>query len=473
MSQRLKVFLGPMACVLVASSGSWLGLSSEQGLTLAAAVWMLVWWVSEAVPIAVTSLLPIVLFPALGLMDVGEAASSYGSHYVFLFLGGFLIAISLEKWNLHERLALGVLLRAGNSRRRLVGGFMVATALLSMWISNTATALMMLPIALSVISQVPGPKGDRFPLALLLGTAYAANIGGFTTLVGTPPNVAMAGIYFDQTGKEVPFFAWMLFAFPMGVVLLLAVHWMLTRWLTPVAKGPIGTSGTWFREELARLGSVTMAERRVGWVFGLTAMLWMIRRPLNEGLGLNLDDTGIAMAGGLALFLIRSDRRGGAPLLEWKDTQRLPWDILLLFGGGLTLARALGNAGLIEALADGLAGSGTWPWWAVAAALTAMGLLLTEVMSNLALTVVFVPVVIGLAERLGLPPLLFAVPLTLASSCAFMLPMATPPNAIVFGSGRVRIRDMARVGLWLNGLAIALIVAISWLALRPWMEAFC
>jgi sodium-dependent dicarboxylate transporter 2/3/5 len=473
MTARWKVWLGPAACAVVAFVASAAGLSSDQGLTLAAAAWMLVWWISEAVPIAVTSLLPIVLFPALGLMGVGEATVSFGSHYVFLFLGGFLIALALEKWNLHERLALWVLLRAGNSRRRLVGGFMVATALLSMWISNTATTLMMLPIALSVISQVPSADGDRFPLALLLGTAYAANIGGFTTLVGTPPNVAMAGIYFEQTGSEVPFFAWMLFAFPLGVVLLFAVHAVLTRWLIPVTPGAIGTSGTWFREQLERLGAVAQAERRVGWVFGLTALLWMLRRPLNEGLGLNLDDTGIAMAGGLVLFLVRSERGGGARLLEWKDTQRLPWDILLLFGGGLTLARALGNAGLIEALAHGLAGAESWPWWAVAAVLTAMGLLLTEVMSNLALTVVFVPVVIELAESLGLPPLLFAVPLTLASSCAFMLPMATPPNAIVFGSGKVRIRDMARAGMWLNGLAILLIVAISWLALRPWMEAFC
>lgn len=473
MTAGRNVWLGPLACAVVASTAPSLGLSSEQGLTLAAAAWMLVWWIGEAVPIAVTSLLPIVLFPVLGLMEVGEATASYGSHYVFLFLGGFLIALALEKWNLHERLALWILMRVGNSRRRLVGGFMVATALLSMWISNTATTLMMLPIALSVISQVPGPQGDRFPLALLLGTAYAANIGGFTTLVGTPPNVAMAGIYFEQTGNEVPFFAWMLFAFPLGGVLLFAVHALLTRWLVPVAKGPIGTSGTWFRDEWARLGAVAQAERRVGWVFALTAALWMLRRPLNQYVGLNLDDTGIAMAGGLALFLIRSEPKGGSPLLEWRDTQRLPWDILLLFGGGLTLARALGDAGLIEALAAGLAGAGTWPWWAVAAALTAMALLLTEVMSNLALTVVFVPVVIQLAETLGLPPLLFAVPLTLASSCAFMLPMATPPNAIVFGSGKVRIRDMARVGLWLNALAIALIVALSGLALRPWMEAFC
>ena len=469
-----KLLSGPVAFALVFMLSQIGGLSENQSLTLSCAAWMLVWWIGEAVPIAVTSLLPIVLFPATGLMPIAQVTAPYGSHYVFLFLGGFLIALALEKWNLHRRLALWVLIRSGNSRRQLVGAFMLATALLSMWISNTATTLMMLPIAASVMTHIPQPEGghDRFPLALLLGTAYAANIGGFTTLVGTPPNVAMAGIYFEQTQQEVPFFAWMLFALPLGAVMLVAVYWMLTRWLTPVATGPVGTSVDWFKEQWANLGHISSAERRVGWVFAFTAALWILRRPLNDGFSLNLDDTGIAMAGGLALFLIPSSVPSEKFLLKWQDTQRLPWEILLLFGGGLALAKALGDAGLIEALAEGLVEAGNWPGWALAAALTAMGLLLTELMSNLALTVVFVPVVIQMAQTLGLPPLLFAVPLTIASSCAFMLPMATPPNAIVFGTGQIRIQEMASVGIKLNGLAIFLILAFSLWALEPWIRLF-
>lgn len=447
------------------------GLTEQQGRTLAGAAWMLAWWVSEAVPIAVTSLLPLVLFPVLGLMNVAEAATSYGSQYVFLFLGGFLIAIALEKWDVHQRLALHILRRAGNSRRRLIGAFMVSTALLSMWISNTATTLMMLPIALSVMSQVPNPSGDRdrFPVALLLGTAYAANIGGLTTLVGTPPNVALAGIYFEQTQRELPFFGWMLFALPLGALLLVGLYFLITRWLLPVAKGPVGASGDWVRQSLHALGPIGLAERRVAWVFAATALLWMLRRPINSVLDWSLDDTGIAMAGGLVLFLIPAGRKQGTPLLEWSDTQRLPWEILLLFGGGLTLAKALGGAGLIESFAGEIAGAGDWPWWVVLAALVTAGLLMTEVMSNLALTVVFVPVAIELAVSLGHHPLLFAVPLTLASSCAFMLPMATPPNAIVFGSGHVRMRDMVRAGLLLNGMAVAVILVMALIALRPWL----
>lgn len=468
----MKVVAGPALCALAFSGASAMGVADVQAATLAAAAWMLTWWIADAVPIAVTSLLPVVLFPALGIMPVQDATASYGSHYIFLFLGGFLIALALEKWHLHQRIALWVLARAGHSRRRLVGAFMLATALLSMWISNTATTLMMLPIAMSVISQVPASDdpSDRFPVALLLGTAYAANVGGLTTLVGTPPNVAMAGILAEQTGIEVPFFGWMVMALPFGAALLVVMYFLMTRWLVKTSDGPIGDSGDWFHAELRRLGAWGAAEKRLALVFAGTALLWVTRGPLNDAFGWSLTDTGIAMTGGLSLFLLPSGTRKGESVLQWTDAQRLPWEILLLFGGGLTLAKSLADAGWITFLAEGIAGTQGWPWWAVAAVLTGIGLLLTEVMSNLALTVVFVPVVIQLAQALGLSPLLFAVPLTLASSCAFMLPMATPPNAIVFGSGRVTIRQMAGVGIWLNAVAIVFAVLLSLVVLRHWVE---
>ncbi len=471
MNNGVKLIAGPALCGGAMYTATALGVESMQAATLGAAAWMLTWWIADAVPLAVTSLLPIVLFPALGIMTVQEATASYGSHYIFLFFGGFLIALALEKWHLHQRIALWVLARAGHSRRRLVGAFMLATALLSMWISNTATTLMMLPIAMSVISQVPaatdGP--DRFPVALLLGTAYAANIGGLTTLVGTPPNVAMAGILSEQTGIEVPFFGWMMMALPFGAILLWAIYFLMTRWLVPTADGAIGSSAAWFKDQLRQRGPWGAAEKRLAVVFAGTALFWVFRSPLNEAFGWGLTDTGIAMTGGLCLFLLPAGSRKGEAVLQWTDAKRLPWEILLLFGGGLTLAKSLADAGWIAYLAEGMTGAHHWPWWAVAAALTAMGLLMTEVMSNLALTVVFVPVVIQLAQALGLHPLLFAVPLTLASSCAFMLPMATPPNAIVFGSGRMTIREMAGVGIWLNGVAIAFTALLSWAVLQHWV----
>jgi len=438
-----------------------------QVAVLSAAAWMLVWWVSEAVPLGVTSVLPLVLFPALGVTDVASAAAPYGSKFVFLFMGGFLIALALERWNLHRRFALRILVAAGGRPRRLLGGFMLATAALSMWISNTATTLMMLPIALSVVAKIDLDAHPRFPVALLLGTAYAANLGGIATLVGTPPNVAMAGLLEEHVEIAMPFLEWTIMALPFSAIMLVLVYALLTRVLCPVSSEPLKSGVAGLKEELKALGPWGVSEKRVAWVFGGTAVMWVARRWLVEGLGWPLNDTSIAMAAGVLLFVIPSGDASRTPLLSWEDTRRMPWDILLLFGGGLTLAGQLAEAGVLSAVADSLASMPSLsPAWLIAG-FVFMSLFLTEVMSNLALTVVMVPVVAQVAMAWGMNPLLLVVPVTMASSCAFMLPMATPPNAIVFGSGQLRMATMVQVGVVLNLVAAGL----AWLwamTVLPW-----
>lgn len=473
--QRAKQVAGPILAFLVWCLAPSAGWSPEASAVLAACTWMLVWWVSEAVPIAVTSVLPIVLFPLMGIASIGETTAPYGSHYVFLFMGGFLIAIALENWDLHRRLALNILAAAGGRPRRLIGGFMLATALLSMWISNTATTLMMLPIALSVVSKLDLKAHPKFAVALLLGTAYAANIGGMATLVGTPPNVAMAGILEEQYQISIPFMEWMLLATPFSALLLVTVYLLLTRLLLPVSNEMVEEGVQPIRDELRSLGSWSIAERRVGFVFASTAILWISRRGLESWFGLNLNDTTIAMAAGISLFLIPSGSKGdraNRALMTWEDARRLPWDILLLFGGGLTLAGALGRAGVLEVVASAISQQANWPIWMLIAAFAFVALMLTEVMSNLALTVVMVPVVAQVALQLGINPMMLAIPVALASSCAFMLPMATPPNAIIFGSNQIRMGQMARVGFVLN--LVAALFAVLWAAfvLPKWLELF-
>lgn len=447
---------GPAAAILA----WWLALNSgwdePAAKVLAAAAWMLIWWIAEAVPIGVTSILPMVLFPVFGIADIGDTTAPYGSHYVFLFMGGFLIALGLEKWSLHRRFALTILAAAGGRPRRLIAGFMLATAVLSMWISNTATTLMMLPIAVSVLSKVNSEHHPRFAVALLLGTAYAANLGGIATLIGTPPNVALAGIMQEQYSIELPFFEWMLMASPFSCLMLVCVYWLLTRVLAPVSAMPVKEGLESIRMELNALGPWTQAERRMFLVFGLTGGLWVSRRWIESGLELGLNDTTIAMAAGIALFLMPANRESGSRLLTWGDTKNLPWEILLLFGGGLTLANALKDANVLQEVASSISMLNGLDPMLLLFILTALALLLTEVMSNLALTVVLVPVVAQVAIEWNMNPLLLAIPVTMASSCAFMLPMATPPNAIIFGSNRVSMKQMASVGLVLNVVAAGL-----------------
>ena len=459
--RNLGLLGGPVVAALTWGLCEAWSLPSDMTMVLSAASWMLVWWIVEAVPLGVTSLLPIVLFPTLGVTDVASTAAPYGSKYVFLFMGGFLIAIALERWHLHKRFALNVLVAAGGNPRRLLGGFMVATAALSMWISNTATTLMMLPIAMSVLSNLDFKRHPNLPVALLLGTAYAANVGGIATLVGTPPNVAMAGLLEEHSSRSVSFLEWSTMAFPFSALLLAVVYLLLTRVLCPVGRTSLSAGVEGLKEELDGLGAWTAAEKRVAVVFVATAMLWMGRRFIVAQCGIPLNDTSIAMVAGLLLFVLPA---GGLQrrqmLLTWEDTKRLPWDILLLFGGGLTLAKQLAEANVLGAVADTVSTVPNMSPSLLIGGFVVMSLFLTEVMSNLALTVVMVPVVAQVAVNWEMDPLLLVVPVTMASSCAFMLPMATPPNAIVFGSGQLRMSTMVKVGLILN--VVAAFVSWQW-----------
>ncbi|MDA0912420.1 MAG: SLC13 family permease [Bacteroidetes bacterium] len=455
-TQQIALMLGPLlACVLWWCLPKW-GMETHAASVVAAAAWMLIWWVLEAVPIGVTSVLPIAIFPIMGIASVADTTAPYGSQYVFLFFGGFLIALALERWELHRRFALSVLVAAGGRPIRLIGGFMLATAALSMWISNTATTLMMLPIAASVLSKVDRQEHPNFAPALLLGTAYAANLGGIATLIGTPPNVAMVGIMEEQFDVAIPFMEWTLMAMPFSVLMLCIVFILLTRVLTPISNEPLKRGMMDLRQELKALGPWKSGERRVAWIFGLTGLFWISRRALEVWFMWELNDASIAMLAGISLFIIPSGDQEPRPLLVWSDTAKLPWEILLLFGGGLTLAGALNSAGVLSMIAQELTSIEGLNSAILILLFAAVALMLTEVMSNLALTVVMVPVVAQVALQWEINPLLLVVPVTLASSCAFMLPMATPPNAIIFGSGRISMKQMASVGFFLNVIAALL-----------------
>lgn len=439
---------------------------------LAIAAWMLVWWVTEAVPIAVTALMPLVLFPLTGSQTIDEVSGAYGSKFVFLFMGGFIIALAMEKWMLHRRVALKIVAAIGGNARRIILGFMIATAVLSMWISNTATTLMMLPIALSVIKLIPksddGKHERRFAINLLLGIAYAANCGGIATLVGTPPNVAMAGILSETFQTDIGFGTWLLLGLPFSMILLFIVYFMLTHVLNPIGGRSDAATQRSIEEARDALGNSSTAEKRIMFVFVATALLWICKDLLNSFQSLvMLNDSSISMIGGLSLFVARNG--DGKPLLDWEDTARLPWGILMLFGGGMALANALKASGLIDIIANYFADSATMGVLTITVSLVLVSLLLTELISNLALVLVFVPVVGAIAQGMGLEPLSFAVPVTLAASCAFMLPMATPPNAIVFASGEIKIATMMRSGVALNLLAALLAVLFCRFVLPYWM----
>lgn len=431
---------------------------------LAVGAWMVVWWILESVPLAVTALLPMLLFPLLSVMAPDQTALHYGNPIVFLFFGGFVLALGLEHYRLHLRTALLILSWTGTSPPRLVLGFMLATGFLSMWISNTATTVMMLPMAISVLNLLQGEADEKsqqnFAVALLLGIAFAANVGGMATLIGTPPNLVFAGIMLDRLDFTVSFGRWMVVAFPIVVVLFVVVYIVLTKWLFSTKSFTIANADQVIRAERAKLGSMQFGDSLMLAVFVLAAALWIGKEFIIWFWPkLSLTDTSIAIFAVVLLFVLPGDRRFSKPLLNWEITTRLPWGILLLFGGGLCLADALGKAGIIAAVANLV--PPTWPYWMVLLFLVAVALYLTEVMSNVALVGVLVPVLIGIAQAIDVHPLYLAIPATLASSCAFMLPMATPPNAIVFGSGKITVAQMFAAGFVLNLMSLAIIVPLT------------
>lgn len=444
------------------------GLEGTAWRVAAMAALMAVWWMTEAIPVAATALLPIALFPLLRVSGVTEAAAPYGNPLIFLFLGGFVIARAVERWNLHRRIALAVLSAVGTRPDRLIGGFMLATAGLSMWVSNTATSVMMLPIGLSVIGLLhadegqtkPGTGEDRFALALLLGIAYSASIGGLATLIGTPPNALLAGFMEQTYGVTVGFFQWMLVGVPVSAVMLGTAWLLLTRILFRHAVPGIEGAEALISGEIGKLGPMGREEKRVVAVFSCVALLWVFRPLLAHWLPLT--DPGIAILGALAMFLVPADLRRGVFLLDWDHAKRLPWGILLLFGGGLSLARAIDDSGLAAWIGELLTACAGWPAVAIVLLIAAIVVFLTELTSNTATAAVFLPVVASLGICIGHNPLLFAVPAALAASCAFMMPVATPPNAIVFGSGMVTVPQMARAGILLNLAAILVILLATY-----------
>ncbi len=489
--RRVGLLLGPAVFALFLALRPPADLDPAAWHTAAVGLLMAVWWVTEAIPIPATALLPLVLFPVLGILDVSAAASPYANPIIFLFLGGFLLAGAMQKWELHRRLALTVVMALGTRPHRLVLGFMVATAFLSMWVSNTATAVMMMPIGLSVVELV-APKtesGDlgqlNFGTALMLGIAYAASVGGLATLIGTPPNALLAGFMSETYGVEIGFAQWMMVGLPLTAVALPLVWLLLTRVLFPIRIREIPGGRSAIGAELRKLGPVAPAERRVGVVFVLTALAW-ITRPLLDSAIPGLNDTSIAMAAALALFLVpaggrrraavagdavahgaggpagTSDPARGGALLDWDTARGLPWGVLLLFGGGLSLAHAVTTTGLAEWIGSALGVLHAWPTVLVVVAVTTVIVFLTELTSNTATAAAFLPVLAPLAVAVGENPLMLVLPAALGASCAFMMPVATPPNAIVYGSGYITIPQMARAGLVLNILFIVLVTVLAY-----------
>ena len=450
------------------------GLGPAGRATSAVAVWMAVWWLTEAVPLAATALLPVVLFPLLGIADIAAATAPYANPLIFLFLGGFLLGLAVQRFGLHRRIALWILLRVGTSPRALVGGFMLAAALLSMWISNTATAIVMLPIGVSVLRLLAEQGGDddsavsmrAFGTALVLGIAYACSIGGTGTLVGTPPNLVLAAYVREQYALDLSMVRWLGIGLPLVAVLLPLTWLYLTRVAFRLPSTPLPCGRAVLADELARLGPMGFGERVTAAVFGLTAAGWLLRPQLVAWTGLDgLTDAGIAMLGALVLFMLPAGPRPapGEPrprALDWETAKAVPWQILILFGGGLSLASAIASTGVDGFIAGGLGGLGGLPHWVLVLAVAALVVMLTEITSNTAVTTTLMPVLAATAAATGAPPGLLLTAAALAASCAFMLPVATPPNAIVFASGQVSIAQMARAGLGLNLLAVLVVTAV-------------
>lgn len=470
MRRRVGLALGPVLfCALLLLPPAE-GMAPAAARAAAVGALMAVWWVTEAIPIPATALLPLVLFPLLGVQPIAACAAPYANPIIFLFLGGFLIARALAACGLHRRAALAVLKLVGARPANIVGGVMVATALISMWVSNTATVVMMYPLALSVIelTERQEPRiARRLAPALLLGLAYAANIGGLGTLIGTPPNALLAGFMSETYGREIGFAQWMLVGVPLVAAALPLAWLILVRRLHPLPEGEIAGGREALQGAAAALGPASRAEWTVGAITGLTAACW-IARPLLERALPGLSDAGIAIAGALLMFLIPIERGGLRPALRWAEAEEVPWSVLILFGGGLSLAQAISASGLADWIAGSLTALSALPLLGATAAATAVVLLLTELTSNTATAAVFLPIMGAVAVAMGVDPVLLAVPVALAASCAFMMPVATPPNAIVFGAGRLTIPQMATAGVWLNLLMLLLINAAVML-LAAWV----
>ena len=449
------------------------GMSAQAWHTAAVAGLMAIWWITEAVPVYATGLLPLALFPLLGILDMKAAAAPYANPLIFLFLGGFMIALAMQRWGLHRRIALSVLGVTGTRARNLIAGFMLATGFLSMWVSNTATTMMMLPIALSVLTLLNTAEGEHqhlpgFNTALLLSVAYGASIGGLATLIGTPPNALLAAYFLETYGVVISFVKWMAIGAPLALVLLALCWFLISRVLYPLPNVEIAGVTNLIESERDAMGPISRGEAVVLVAFIAAASLWILRPMIDDWVPqITLTDPGIAMSIALLLFVIPVDFSRGEYVLNWEWAQRVPWGILLLFGGGLSLAAAATQSGFSHWVGDSMGAWSGMPLWLIIFGMVSIVIFLTEVTSNTATTATLIPLLAGVSVAMGQNPLLICIPTALAASCAFMLPPATPPNAIIFGSGQVTIPQMARAGLALNLLCIFLLTGLgyTWVAM--------
>jgi solute carrier family 13 (sodium-dependent dicarboxylate transporter), member 2/3/5 len=454
-SSRIGLYLGLFLFFLLLILPAPEGLSEAAWKTAAVATLMAVWWITEALPIAATALLPIVLFPVLQVGTIGEATAPYANPLIFLFMGGFIIAIAMQRWNLHKRIALNIVSVVGVKPSSIIIGFIIASAFLSMWVSNTATALMMLPIAISVLQFVESRRENgpapvtNFEIVLVLSIAYACNIGGIGTLIGTPPNALMAAFMLENYDVEISFARWMMVGIPLVLIMLPIMYLILSRYIFPIRIKELPGGREVILKQLRELGNISRPEFRVAIVFASTALLW-ITRPLLEPILPGLSDAGIAITAGVALFIIPGGEKEGEQLLQWSNLKDLPWGILILFGGGLSLASAISSSGLAAWIGQGVSGLGALPILLLVLAVILVVVFLTEITSNTATAAAFLPILASSAIGIGQDPMLFVLPAAIAASCAFMLPVATPPNAIIYGSGKVTIPQMAKAGIWLN-----------------------
>lgn len=460
-----------LICIVVAALFYFLNpfsVTEEAALVVAFAILMVGLWVTEAMPMPVVALMPLFLFPLFNIQPIDVTASSYSNPVIFLFMGGFMLGLAIEKWNLHRRIALNIVRLTGTSGNRIILGFILATGLISMWLSNTATTMMMFPIALSVVKVMEtgnesSPGFRNFSMGIMIAIALSSNFGGIATLIGTPPNVAYAAFINKKYDLTISFANWLLLCLPLTLLLFFFLYVVMVKWLYPNHMKSDEATKMIINQEIAALGSMSTAEKRVLVIFVTTALLWMFKGLLNNTLGLKLDDNMIAIMGATALFITPAGEQKKA-LLDWKDTRNMAWGILLLFGGGIALASGLEKVGLIEQLGGWFAGFG-FSTFVLIFLISFISLFISEVMSNVAQVIVFAPVVSALAEAVNLHPLQLGIPMTLAASCAGMLPMGTPPNAIAFSSGYIKLKDMTKVGFVMNVISVILITLFCWLLL--------
>ncbi|SFF64270.1 solute carrier family 13 (sodium-dependent dicarboxylate transporter), member 2/3/5 [Halobacillus alkaliphilus] len=469
-SQKLGLFLGPLLYLSIILLVHPEGMSEEAVQMLGLISWIATWWVTEALPIPITSLLPLLLFPITGVMETGEVSTSYGDPLIFLFAGSFMIALTMEKWNLHRRIALAIIAFIGSSPNMIILGFMVATGFLSMWISNTASTMMMVPISLAVTKHVAdslkkssevdvSPGNFPFGTAIMLGTAYSATIGGFGTLIGAPANTILAATVNNLYGIEISFARWMLFGIPMVVLLIPIVWFYLVKIAYPMDVKNIPGGRKIIKQELKELGKMSYEEKVVLSVFSMTALAWITRSVLLEKFIPGIDDTIIALFGAFVLFIIPSRNKEGS-ILDWDTVLKLPWGILWLFGGGLALAAGIVSSGLDKWIGNQLVNFSDIPFFIMVGLIIAVITLLTEFTSNTATSTMVYPIVAAGAAALGTDPIILMVAACMGATFAFMFPVAAPPNAIVFATGYIKMSKMALTGVWLNLCSIVFSVII-------------